>query len=182
MKAQLLLAGAAVLIMGAADLSSMEEFGMPSSQLGMASGRCRPNETGPAVMIDVVGLKDRKGMLRAELYPATDHDFLQDDKILVREGKTFNRVETALPPSGPVQLCIRVPAPGRYTLSLLHDRDSNGKFGFTSDGFGFPGNPHLGLSKPKAAAVGFNAGLGITPLSIRMNYRRGLFSFGPIKE
>jgi uncharacterized protein (DUF2141 family) len=161
-------------------LTSMEEFGMPAYMLGRAAGQCRPNETGPAVLVNVSGLKDRKGWLRAELYPADDQDFLQSDKVLVRTGKTFHRVESPLPPSGPVQLCIRAPGPGTFTLSILHDRDMNRKFGFSSDGFGFPGNPALGLGKPKAAAASFVAGKGITELNIRMNYRRGLMSFGPL--
>jgi hypothetical protein len=65
------------------------EFGMPSRDLGKAAGRCRSNEAGPAALVAVMGLKDRAGLLRAELYPANDADFLNDDKILVREGKTF---------------------------------------------------------------------------------------------
>ena len=158
------------------------EFGMPSRDLGKAEGRCRANETGPAVLVGVVGLKDRQGLLRAELYSANDADFLNDDKILVRQGKTFHRVEMTVPPSGPVELCIRLPGPGAYTLSLLHDRDGNRKFGLSSDGIGFPGNPKLGLSKPKAAAAGFVAGPGITEVAIRLNYRQGLFSFRPLKQ
>lgn len=179
------IAGAGLLapaIASAAQLTSEAEFGMPSHDLGKAAGHCRPNETGPALIIDIVGLKDRSGLMRAELYPANDADFLEDDKILVRAGKTFHRVETAVPPSGPVQLCVRVPGPGPYTLSLLHDRDSNRKFGISSDGIGFPGNPRLGLSKPKAKATTFIAGNGITNITIRLNYRHGLFSFGPLKH
>jgi hypothetical protein len=49
--------------------------------LGMAEGRCRANEPGPAFMINVVGLKDRGGTMKAELYPANDTDFLADDNI-----------------------------------------------------------------------------------------------------
>ena len=177
-----MLLGIAPAITCAADRSSEAEFGMPSHDLGKAAGRCRTNEAGPAVIVSVVGLKDRDGLLRVELYPANDKDFLEDDKILVRAGKTFNRVEKPLPPSGPVELCIRVPNPGPYTLSLLHDRDSNLKFGISSDGIGFPGNPRLGLSKPKAAASTFIAGPGLTTISIRLNYRHGLFSFGPLKN
>jgi hypothetical protein len=30
--------------------------------------------------------------------------------------------------------------------------------------------------------VAFTAGPGITELSIRLNYRRGMFSFGPLKQ
>lgn len=150
--------------------------------LGKAEGQCRPGEPGPAVLITAVGLKDRKGLLRAELYPDNDKDFLQDDNILINAGKTFRRVEISLPASGPVQLCVRTPGPGAYTLSLLHDRDANLKFGLSSDGVGFPNNPRLGLSKPKAGAVRFMTGPGITPISIRMNYRKGLLSFGPLRE
>lgn len=150
--------------------------------LGKAEGQCRAGETGPAVLVTAVGLKDRRGTLRAELYPDNDNDFLQDDNILINQGKTFRRVEMAVPAAGAVTLCIRTPGPGAYTLSLLHDRDSNRKFGLSTDGVGFPGNPKLGLSKPKAAAARFQTGPGLTPISIRLNYRRGLFSFGPLRE
>ena len=75
-----------------------------------------------------------------------------------------------------------MPGPGTYTLSLLHDRDGNRKFGLSSDGIGFPGNPRLGLSKPKAAKSTFIAGPDLTTISIRLNYRHGLFSFGPLKH
>jgi uncharacterized protein (DUF2141 family) len=155
---------------------------LPSSaDLGKAEAQCRPAETGPAVLVLVTGLKDRQGRLKAELYPANDDDFLADDNVLIMAGKTFRRVEVPVPPSGPVQLCLRIPGPGSYALSLLHDRDSNRKFGLSSDGIGFSNNPRLGLSKPRADAVRFGAGPGLTTVTIRMNYRRGLFSFGPIK-
>lgn len=148
--------------------------------LGKAEGRCRASEDGASFLIDVVGLKDRKGLLKLELYPANDRDFLADDDILLRAGKAFARVETAVPPTGPVRLCIRAPHTGNYALSLLHDRDGNRKFGFSVDGVGFSNNPELGLSKPKAAAVATRVDDGPTRLRIVMNYRRGLFSFGPL--
>ena len=135
--------------------------------LGKAESQCRPNEAGSAVIVTVVGLKDRRGTLRAELYPDNDQDFLQDDNILINQGKTFRRVEMPLPQAGALQLCVRTPGPGAYTLSLLHDRDSNRKFG---------------LSKPRAAATRFQTGPGLTQISIRLNYRRGLFSFGPLRD
>jgi uncharacterized protein (DUF2141 family) len=153
-----------------------------SPDLGKAEGQCRPNEAGPALLVLVTGLKDRRGLLRAEVYPANDDDFLADDNVLVMAGKTFRRVEMAVPKNGPVVLCIRLPAAGAYTMSLLHDRDGNRKFGFSSDGFGFPGNPKLGLSKPKAANATVIADRGLTEITVRMNYRHGLFSFGPIKS
>jgi len=151
-------------------------------ELGMAEGRCRPNEAGPAILVTAAGLKDRKGLIRAELYPPDDPDFLADDNVLVAQGKTFRRVEIAVPKSGPVQICIRAPAPGTYTLSLLHDRDMNRKFGFLTDGIGFPGNPRIRRSQPPASAARIVVGAGITPATIVLNYYHGLFSFGPIGD
>jgi len=156
---------------------------LPSTpDLGTAEGRCRPNERGPAFLIELVGLKDRKGLVKVELYPNNDDDFLEDDNKLVAAGKTFRRVEMAVPASGPVVLCVRAPAAGTYTLSLLHDRDSNRKFGLSTDGVGFPGDPKLGWSKPKASSAMATAGNGPTPITVTMQYRRGLFSFGPLKN
>ncbi|MDB5670727.1 MAG: hypothetical protein JWO25_1686 [Alphaproteobacteria bacterium] len=151
-----------------------------SPDLGKAEGQCRPGEPGPAFLVRVEGLKDRVGRLKLELYPANDHDFLQDDNVLIEEGKTFRRVESTIPRSGPVDLCIRAPGPGRYALTLLHDRDSNRKFGVTVDGIGFAGNPRLGWAKPKAAAAAAGIGSGPARLTIVLNYRSGLFSFRPI--
>ncbi len=151
-----------------------------SPNLGIAEGRCRVGEPGPAFLVTAAGLKDRQGRMRLEVYPADDDDFLEDDNVLINEGKTFRRADVAVPPTGPVAICIRIPGPGTYTLSLLHDRDGNRKFGLSIDGIGFPNNPHLRFSKPAASAVRVTAGAGITPLTIRMNYRHGLLSFGPI--
>ncbi len=148
---------------------------IPSSpDLGKVEGRCRADEAGPALLVQVEGLKDRQGKLKLEVYPANDRDFLQDDNILISQGKVFRRVEVPVPDSEPVELCIRVPAPGAYSVSLLHDRDGNRKFGWMVDGIGFAGNPALGLSKPRASATKVIAGPGLTRLSIILNYRHGL--------
>lgn len=150
--------------------------------LGVAAARCAASETGPAVIVTATGLKDRRGRLRIEIYPDDAADFLADDNLLVAAGKTFRRAEIEVPPTGPVQICARLPAAGRYTMSVVHDRDGNRKFGAMSDGIGFPGDPHLGWSKPKAADANFLAGAGITRLRVTLNYWRGFASFGPIKE
>lgn len=160
---------------------------LPSTpDLGKGEARCRPAENGPSFLLDIVGLKDRKGRLKAEVYPANDRDFLADDNILISQGKTFRRVEVPVPATGAVpaevavQLCVRLPAPGRYAVSVLHDRDGNRKFGLSVDGVGFGGNPKLGMSKPKAETATIDAGHGPTRHRIMMNYRRGLLSFGPV--
>lgn len=156
---------------------------IPSTpDLGIAEGRCRPNETGPAFLVNVDGLKDRKGTLKLELYPANDDDFLEDDNILISAGKAFRRVVEAVPASGSVILCIRAPGPGLYALSLLHDRNSDRKFNISIDGIGFPGDPKLGWSKPKAEVASARVGSEPRRITITLQYRRGLFGFGPLKK
>ncbi|MDR2856980.1 MAG: DUF2141 domain-containing protein [Novosphingobium sp.] len=155
---------------------------LPSSpDLGKAEGRCRPGEPGPSLLVEVIGLKDRAGRLKLELYPANDADFLKDDNLLVAAGKTFRRVEVPVPPAGPVALCIRAPAAGTYALSLLHDRNADRRFQLSGDGIGFAGNPKLGWSKPRASAASARVDEGPTRIRIVLNYRRGL-SFRPIEN
>ena len=149
--------------------------------LGKAEGRCRPNEDGPAILVDVKGLKDRLGRLKLEVYPSNDADFLADDNILIGQGKVFRRVETDGIGEGTVTLCVRIPGPGAYSLTLLHDRDANRKFSWTVDGIGFAGNPRLGWSKPRAAATRLIAGNGLTRTTIVLNYRHGL-GMSPIRD
>lgn len=154
---------------------------VPSSpNLGMAQGQCRPHEAGPAFILQIVGIKDRVGLLRVEVYPSNDADFLQDDNVLVGQGKVFRRVETPVPKTGVIALCIRVPRAGSYAVSVLHDRDSSRKFSVMVDGVGFGGNPRIRLRKPRAAEATIRAGDGPTRRRIILNYHSGFMSFGPI--
>lgn len=150
-----------------------------ASTLGIDAAACNRGE-GPAILVTVEGLKDRRGQVRLELYPPTKEDFLQNDFVLERAGKTFRRVDAPTPQSGPVALCIRVPKPGRYTLMFMHDRDSNRKFGVSADGAGFPGNRRLGLRKPPADIAFISVGSGVTRTTIRAQYLRGLRGFAPL--
>lgn len=153
----------------------------PNPSLGKAEALCRPGEAGPALIVQVTGLKDRKGLVRAEVYPANDADFLQDDAVLINQGKTFRRVDFELSSAGPVTLCIRVPSAGRYSLSVLHDRNRNLKWDKLPDGLGFGGNPRLGWSKPKAASASVTAGSAPTRVEVVMNYLRGL-NYRPLER
>jgi len=177
-----MLSGAVLFAALSVGLSLTPAHAVPSHpDLGKAEARCRPGETGPAFLVSIDGLKDRQGNLKLEVYPSNDEDFLQDDNILINQGKVFRRVEVPVP-TGTAELCVRVPAPGAYSITVLHDRDGNRKFGFTVDGVGLSANPKLGLSKPKAAKTRVMAGAGMTRVHIVMNYRHGLFGFGPIRN
>lgn len=154
----------------------------PVPDYGIAEGRCRANERGPAIVAKAQGLKDRTGTLRLELFAAVDGEFLADDRDLVRDGKVFRRAVLPVPASGPVELCVRAPHAGTWALALIHDRAGAKKFKLSSDGIGFSDNPHLGLSKPKAEVAAIQIGPGVTHIAIVLNYRKGLLSFGPLDE
>ncbi|HZU62666.1 MAG TPA: DUF2141 domain-containing protein [Novosphingobium sp.] len=176
------LAATSVLAAGPAQAGDKPVVPLPSTpDLGKAEAHCRAGEQGPALLISVVGLKDRAGRLKLEVYPSNDEDFLMDDNVLVYQHKAFRRVEEEVPASGAVQLCARIPGPGAYSVMLLHDRDSNRKFGWMIDGIGFSANPRLGWHKPKAAATRVMAGTGLTRINIVLNYRHGL-GMSPMRD
>jgi uncharacterized protein (DUF2141 family) len=147
--------------------------------LGEDAGACTSGR-GPAIQAEITGLKDRTGRLKLELYPATEEDFLKDDRDLIKEGKTFRRIWANTPPSGAVIMCIRVPAPGEYAVLFTHDRDGKNKFNFWSDGAGFPSNQRLGRSRPKLRQAMVRVGNGVTTVNIRAQYLRGLGGFSPL--
>jgi len=148
--------------------------------VGPEAAACAPGG-GPAIRADIVGLKDRTGRLKLELYPPNAKDFLKDDRDLLAAGKVFHRVWAETPASGPVSLCIKVPQAGRYTLLFTHDRDGKNKFDYRVDGGGVPGNVRFGYGSPKYNTALIEVGEGVTVTTIRAQYFRGLLNgFGPL--
>ncbi len=146
--------------------------------IGPDAAACSSN-SGPAIRVEVLGLKDRRGNVKLELFPATEADFLKDDRDLEKEGKVFRRVQVPTPQSGPITLCIRTPRPGRYALLFTHDRDGKNKFNFWTDGAGFPSNTKLGRARPKLDMALIDVGSGVVSTSVRAQYLHGLGGFGP---
>jgi uncharacterized protein (DUF2141 family) len=163
-----------------ASLSGAVSAAASMPELGTAEGRCRAGEAGPAIAVDVKGLKDRTGYLRLELYPPDQADFLTDDAKLIAAGKTFRRVLATVPASGDVRLCIRAPKPGTYALALIHDRDGQRGFSIWHDGVGVPGNPQTLHGSPSAEQAHIEVGEGVAHSTIVMDYMHGVFAFGPI--
>lgn len=133
---------------------------------------------GSAILATITGLKDARGTIKLELYPANETDFLEDDKKLLAAGKVFRRITVAAPAGNVARMCIRVPKPGRYALFFGHDRDGKRKFDFWTDGAGFPGNRKIGRSRPKLTDALIQVGPGVTQTVIRAQYLRGLGGFG----
>ena len=149
--------------------------------IGGEAGACAAGG-GPAILASLSGLKDRKGVLKLELYPANEADFLAPDTKLVAAGKTFRRIRAEVPASGAIEICMRVPRAGRYALLAVHDRDGKNKFNFFADGAGFPSNTRLGMSRPKLAEALIDVGPGVASTAIRLQYLRGISGFGPLKN
>ncbi|WP_425230929.1 DUF2141 domain-containing protein [Sphingomonas sp.] len=152
-----------------------------ASVLGGDAAACTGG-AGPAVLATIIGLKDRSGELKLELYPANEQDFLRDDRDLIREGKVFRRVRAPAPASGAVQMCVRVPHPGRYALLFTHNRDGRNKFSIWSDGAGFASNARLGRSRPHVQQATIDVPAGIMQVNIRAQYLHGLSGFGPMND
>ncbi len=147
--------------------------------LGNEAAACTSGR-GPAILAEITGLKDRTGSLKLELYPATKADFLRSHSALIAEHKIFRRVTAAMPRSGPVAICIRVPRPGRYAIVFTHDRDGRSKFNFWTDGVGFPGKTKLRRTRPTVEEAAITVGQGVTVANIRTQYLRGIRGFAPM--
>ena len=164
-----LLAG---LMMFAVSPASAEIIGEDAA--ACAAGR------GPAIQVNILGLKDRTGEIWLELYPATESDFLRPDQDLVAEGKVFRRTRSKPPASGAVSICIRTPHAGRFTLLLRHNRVGKDKFSVFSDGAGVPSNRPMGRSRPKFDQAIIGVGPTVTVANIHIQYLRGLRGFAPL--
>jgi uncharacterized protein (DUF2141 family) len=72
-----------------------------------------------------------------------------------------------------MSFCVPVPSEGKYGIAVRHDRNGNGKTDFTQDGGGFSNNPGvsiLNLGKPSVNKVAFDAGPGVTRITINLKY------------
>lgn len=152
-----------------------------AAQDGSRDAECRAGEPGPALQVQVAGLKDHRGRLRLELYPPSDADYLKQPSELISAGKVFRRIEVPVPPEADPVLCIRAPSAGNYAVAVMHDRDANGKFGIFADGVTAPGTiPNLGRGKPRAADATVTVGTGVSQVRATMQYLRGL-GFAPLR-
>ncbi|MEG3177489.1 DUF2141 domain-containing protein [Sphingomonas sp. RB3P16] len=146
--------------------------------MGVDAAHCTSGH-GPAIQVNVLDLKDRRGQLKLELYPANPTDFMRSDTELLSEGKVFRRVTVEAPVTGEVAMCIRVPHPGRYALLFLHSRRAQDKFDFWQDGVGLRANTRIGRARPSVANAAVEVGGGVAVLDIKTQYLRGLGGFSP---
>lgn len=138
--------------------------------VGPHAADCAAGSEKPAMLVRVLGLKARTGLIRVQSYGGDpDHYF---DK-----GTYIERVEVPAPTSGPLEVCMAVPAAGKYAVSIRHDVNGSGKSDM-SDGGGFSGNPNISLMdvvfkrRPSPAQVEVKVA-GVTKVPVVMNYIQG---------
>lgn len=126
---------------------------------------------GPAILVNVVGFKNRAGTVRARTFggnPATWFD----------KKHALKRTLSQVPTSGPVSICMPVPGPGTYAVDVRHDVDGAGKTD-RGDGAGASGNPQVSLfdvlfkRKPAADKVAVQVGDGVSTITVTLKYLSG---------
>ena len=128
-------------------------------------GKCKAG-AGPAVLVNVSGVKESKGTMRVQTYPGTASEWL-------KKGAWLNRVE-APARAGNMQFCLPISRPGTYAVAIRHDLNGNGKTDIFGDGGGMSNNPSINifnLGKPSYKKTAFNVGNEVKSINISMKYR-----------
>jgi len=134
---------------------------------GASGTACAPGK--PSVLVHVAGFKQPRGKVKLSLYGA--------DHWLNKQGRI---TKVKIPVTGrAMDICLPVPAPGRYAVAVHHDFNLNGERD-RQDGGGYSRNPKVSLLNPKPpfAKAAFTVGNGPARVGVTLLYINGL-SVGP---
>ena len=153
---------------GIAALAAVPAAFVPSSPAVAASG-CMAGK--PSVMVHVAGFKQATGKVKLSLYGS-------DSDRWLAKGGTVSKVKVPVIAKA-MDICMPVPAPGRYAVAVHHDLNRNGDRD-RQDGGGYSGNPRVTLFNPKPSfsKAAFTVGNGPARVGVRLLYIKGL-SVGP---
>jgi uncharacterized protein (DUF2141 family) len=127
--------------------------------------KCRAGG-GPAVLVNVTGVKESTGKMRVQTYRGIESEWL-------KTGAWLYRVE-APAKAGNMQFCLPVPSAGTYAVAIRHDVNANGKTDIFGDGGGMSNNPSINifnLGKPSYKKTAFSVGNDVKSINISMKYR-----------
>ena len=139
--------------------------------LGPDAAACQSG--GPAILVNVEGLKARTGNIRVNVYGSNPSRFLA-------RGQYVRQVNVPVTRTGPMPICVALPSAGQYAVAVRHDVDGDGND--WGDGGGFSRNPRLSLTslRPSYRNVAINVGPGVVGVNVVLNYRFGL-SVHPVR-
>jgi uncharacterized protein (DUF2141 family) len=130
--------------------------------------RCA-STAGPAVRVEVSGMKSAEGLLIVRAYNARENEWLKAKKYFAKIHEPARK--------GQMTVCVPVPkAGGDYAIAVQHDVNGDYSTSFSVDGAGMSNNPvvktFLGIPRPPALEkVAFPVGEGVTRIAITMRYR-----------
>lgn len=163
-----------MIIPGAAALASLAALPVGAQPTGPSLGpdaaRCTSG-AGPAFLVQVIGLKNRRGTVRVRLFGGSPDSYFVRERALVR-------TQIPTPATGPVQICVPAPAAGTYALDVRHDVNGDDRSDL-SDGGGTSGNPRLSLwsllthRRPDVDKVQVRIGNEVRVVPITLLYVRG---------
>jgi uncharacterized protein (DUF2141 family) len=122
----------------------------------------------PAILARVSGFKAATGTVAIKLY--------QSGPKFLEKGAYIRKVEVPVTRTGPIDVCVPVPASGRYALSVRHEVTGDKS---RADGGGFSGNPNMSLidlalkRKPKAEQVTFSVTDSTRVVPVVLKYLQG---------
>ena len=156
-----LVSGGAALVAAAAALA----WPTPAEALaGCVTGQ-------PSVLVHVAGFKQPQGLVKLSLYGGDSNRWLaKGGRISKRKIRVTGRS---------MDICMPVPAPGRYAVAVHHDLNRNGERD-RQDGGGYSRDPKVSLLNPKPSfsKAAFTVGEGPARVGVTLLYIRGL-SVGP---
>lgn len=171
----LMIAGVAAALLAMPAAAADAAAPKPAASWGPHGQHCADDAAEPAMLVHITGFKDRQGQVKIKVFSDRKDEFLESGKRLVK-------FSVPVPARGDMAVCV--PLPGklpRYTITVLHDRDGDGKTDMWSDGFGVSNNPKLKLAKPDPKEAAFPAPKGVGSMRIILNYVSGL-SVKPIGD
>lgn len=141
-----------------------------ASILGPDAAVCAAGN-GPAILVNVTGLKNRAGTVRARTFGGSPSTWFNKKFAL-------KRTQIPTPSAGAISICMPVPKPGTYAVDIRHDVNNNGDTD-RADGGGASGNPNISLwdvvfgRKPSAETTSVQVGQGVTTINIVVKYASG---------
>jgi uncharacterized protein (DUF2141 family) len=151
--------------MGAAALAALP-ITAHAAPVGPFASLCESGK--PAVLARVSGFKAARGTVAVKLY--------QSGPKFLEKGGYVRKVEVPVTRTGPIDVCVPVPASGQYAISVRHELTGEKS---RSDGGGFSGNPKVSLldialkRKPDRDEVTFSVNGTTRVVPVVLKYLQG---------